>query len=78
VVPVSGPRILATDGSKFRIVRIEDGDRVTNVLEKADGFDALGCERWRTVNVGEADNLTRWMRDFIIGHAIQCPQLQEK
>ena len=71
-----GPRILASDG-KFRIVRIVDGERVTNVLEKADGCDALGAERWRTVNVGEVDTVTRHLRDWIIGHAITCPHMKE-
>ena len=73
---MSGPRILATDG-KFRIVRIEDGERVTNVLEKHDGFDALGCERWREVNVGQVDTVSRQLRDWIIGHALSCPTLKE-
>jgi len=74
---MSGPRILATD-SKFRIVRIEDGDRVTNVLEKWDGCDALGVERWREVNVGQADTVSRWMRDWIIAHALSCDGMKEK
>lgn len=73
---MSGPRILASDG-KFRIVRIEDGDRVSNVLEKADGCDALGVERWREVNVGQADTVSRWLRDWIIAHALSCAQMKE-
>ncbi len=74
---MSGPRILATDG-KFRIVRTEDGDRVTHVLEKIDGCDALGVERWREVNVGQSDTVSRWMRDWIIAHALSCEGLKEK
>lgn len=72
-----GPRIVAAD-AKWRIVRIEDGDKLTYVLEKADGADALGCERWRDVNIGQADTITRWMRDWIITHALKCDQLKEK
>jgi hypothetical protein len=74
---VSGPRILATDG-KFRIVRIEDGDRVTNVLEKHDGFDALGCERWKEANVGSTEGIAKQLRDWIITHALSCAQLKEQ
>lgn len=73
---MSGPRILATDG-KFRIVRVEDGERVTNVLEKHDGFDALGCERWREINVGQVETIARQLRDWIIAHALSCSALKE-
>ena len=72
----NGPRILATDG-KFRIVRIEDGDRVTNVLEKHDGYDALGCERWKEASVGSGEGLAKQLRDWIIGHALSCPHMKE-
>jgi hypothetical protein len=47
---MSGPRIVAEDQA-FRIVRTEDGTRVTYVMEVPDGCDALGCERWRDVKV---------------------------
>lgn len=70
------PRILASDG-KWRIVRVEDGERVTNVLEKHDGFDALGCERWKSLNVGEADTITRQLRDWVIAHALVCERMKE-
>lgn len=66
-----GPTIIATDESMFRIVRIVNGERVTYVLEKADGCDALGVERWRELRVGEADNVTRHLRDWIIRQAIK-------
>lgn len=72
----SGPRILAADG-RFRIVRIEDGESVKNVLEKADGCDALGVERWREVDVGRSETITRYLRDWVIAHALQCPQMKE-
>lgn len=45
---MSGPRIIAgSDKDGFRLVRIEDGDRVSHILEVPDGCDALGVERWR-------------------------------
>jgi len=68
---VSEPRILASDG-KWRIVRIEDGDKVGHVLEKQDGYDALGVERWKELRVGEADGLTRQLRDYIIAQAVKA------
>lgn len=68
---MSGPRIIAAD-AKFRIVRLEDGERVTHTLERHDGFDALGCERWKELRVGDADNLTRSLRDYIIATAIKA------
>jgi hypothetical protein len=59
----SGPRILVQD-DRFRIVRIEDGERVTYVVEVPDGCDALGVERWREF---KTDNtLAKAMRDYII------------
>lgn len=71
-----GPRIIATDG-KFRIVRIEQGERVSNVLERADGCDALGVERWKEIDVGAGESISRRLRDWIIGHAISCPHMKE-
>jgi len=68
---MSEPRILASDG-KWRIVRQEDGERITHVLEKQDGCDALGVERWKELRVGEADNLTRQLRDWIIVMAVKA------
>lgn len=72
---MSGPRILATDG-KFRIVRVEDGDRVSHVLEKQDGCDACGVERWKDINVGTGESLSRQLRDWIVQHALTCPQMK--
>lgn len=68
---MNGPRVLASDG-KWRIVRVEDGEKVTYTLERHDGFDALGCERWKELRVGDADNLTRQLRDYIIAQAIKA------
>jgi hypothetical protein len=73
---LSGPRILASDG-KFRLVRLEDGERVTNILEKHDGFDALGCERWKEANVGSGEGLAKQLRDWIVQHALKCPEMKE-
>lgn len=39
-------RVIA-EADDFRLVRVEDGDRVTYLLELPDGADALGVERWR-------------------------------
>jgi hypothetical protein len=71
-----GPRVIATDG-KFRIVRIEDGQRVDHVLEKADGCDALGVERWKDINVGAGESLSRQLRDWIVAHALRCQLMKE-
>lgn len=73
---MSGPRILATDG-KFRIVRVEEGERISHVLEKADGCDALGVERWRDVSLGTGEGISRQLRDWIIAHALSCAQMKE-
>lgn len=49
----SGPRIIAGgDNDGFRLVRTEDGDRISHVLEVPDGCDALGVERWREFKMG--------------------------
>ena len=64
---MSGPTILVDD-SRFRIVRVEDGDKVTYVVEVPDGCDALGTERWRDF---KTDNtLVKAMRDYIIRGAV--------
>ena len=68
---MSGPSILALD-SKWRIVRVEDGEKVTYTLERHDGTDALGVERWKELRVGDADNLTRQLRDYIIAQAVKA------
>lgn len=73
---MSDARVIASDG-KWRIVRIEDGDRVTIVLEKQDGHDALGCERWKEINVGSIETISRQMRDWIVGHALTCSHMKE-
>jgi hypothetical protein len=46
----TGPRIVAGDQA-FRIVRVENGDCITYVMEMPDGCDALGVERWRDCKV---------------------------
>jgi hypothetical protein len=59
--------ILAS-AEKWRIVKQVDGERVTYLLEKLDGADGLGVERWKAVNIGDGsvDTLTRQLRDYII------------
>lgn len=74
---MTGPRILATDG-KFRLVRVEEGERVSYVLEKQDGFDALGCERWKETNVGSGEGLAKQLRDWIVTHALSCSHMKEQ
>lgn len=69
-------RILAAD-DKWRIVRIEEGEKVTYTLERHDGHDALGVERWKELRVGEADNLTRQLRDYIIAQAVKAAKEQD-
>ena len=50
-----GPRIIAGgDDDGFRLVRIEDGEKVSHVLEVPDGCDALGVERWREFQINSA------------------------
>ena len=70
-------RVIATDG-KFRIVRLEDGDRVDHALEKRDGEDALGVERWKDCNVGTSDSLSKQLRDWIIAHGLKCSQMAQE
>lgn len=70
-----GPRVLASDG-KWRLVRVTEGDRVAHVLEKQDGCDALGVERWKDINLGTGESLSRQLRDWIIGHALTCPRMK--
>jgi hypothetical protein len=74
---MNGPVIIAQH-EKWRIVRVVDGERVTYILEKHDGFDALACERWKEVRLGEAsvDSITRQMRDFIIQQAVKAEKEQ--
>lgn len=47
---MSGPRIIAGDET-FRIVRVEEGNKITHVVELPDNCDALGVERWRDAEV---------------------------
>ena len=69
-------RLVATDG-EFRIVRVEDGNKVTYWLEKHDGFDAFGVERWKSIgeNIG-ATGIARQLFNWIIGHSTKCPQMK--
>lgn len=69
---VAEPRVLIQT-PKFRIVLRADG---TKVLEKHFGTDAMGGDQWRDMAMGEADNVTRWLRDWIFAHAATCERLQ--
>jgi hypothetical protein len=60
---MSSPRIVASN-ERFRIVRIEDGNRIAHVIEVPDGADALGVERWREYKAESAG--VRALRDFIL------------
>jgi hypothetical protein len=59
---------------RWRIVKQADGERITYVLEKLDGIDALGVERWKDIKIGDGsvDSITRSMRDFIIMQAVKA------
>jgi hypothetical protein len=63
-----GPVIIAGD-DKFRIVRTAVGEHVTYEVEKPDGADALGVERWRSVSTDSP--VIRALRDYIIRGALQ-------
>lgn len=66
-----GPHVLIAD-EKFRIVRVTQGQNVIYIFEKADGCDALGCERWREVaSDGAGSTPFKWLRDQVIRLAIQ-------
>jgi hypothetical protein len=69
-----GPRILLDTG-KFRVVELANGNKV---IEKADGADALGVERWRDLKLGEADRVAVLLRDWIFAHVVKCDLCQQK
>ena len=72
-VVTDGPReVIRTD--KFRIVQGASG---TYSVEKFEGYAAMGEERWRDLKFGEADAMSRLMRDWIFAHAACCPLLKE-
>lgn len=67
-----GPReVIRTE--KFRIVQGANGDYS---VEKYEGYDAMGGERWRDLKFGEADATSRLLRDWIFSHARVCPVLK--
>jgi hypothetical protein len=69
-----GPReIIRTN--RFRIVEGANGNKT---VEKFEGYDAMGGERWRDLKFGEADNTSRMFRDWIFEHAQTCPELKVK
>lgn len=67
-----GPRVLIkTD--KFRIVEGANGNKC---IERFDGYDAMGGERWRDLKFGEADATSRLLRDWIFEHVARCDALK--
>ena len=70
----TGPRI-ALQTPKFRVVELENGNKV---LEKYEGDDAMGLPRWRDLKVGEADNVSRLLRDWIFEHIAKCDMCREQ
>jgi hypothetical protein len=69
----AAPRILLqTD--RLRIVETANGHKV---VEKHDGEDAMGVPRWRDLKIGEADNTSRLLRDWIFGHLGRHPECCE-
>lgn len=67
-----GPRVVLL-ADRFRIVELANGDKT---LERLDGTDAMGGERWRELKFGEADATSRLLRDWIFGHLGTCPLLK--
>ena len=67
---MSGPRIVL-QAPKFRVVEQENGNKV---LEKYEGEDAMGGARWRDLKIGEADNVSRLLRDWIFQHVSTHPE----
>lgn len=67
-----GPRVLLqTD--KFRVVEGANGNKA---VERFEGLDAMGGERWRDLKFGEADATSRLLRDWIFSHCATCPELK--
>lgn len=70
-------QLIATDG-EFRIVKQVEGDRVTYILEKQDGFDAFGVERWK--NIGDSIGTTgiaRQLFNWVLKHSVVCTHMKE-
>ena len=67
-----GPRVVVL-ADKFRIVQGASGNYT---VEKNEGYDAMGGERWRDLKFGEADATSRLLRDWIFDHCRTCPALQ--
>ena len=65
-----GPRILLLT-PRFRIVEVGDGNKV---MERPDGCDALGVERWRECKFGDAETNARMVRDWIFQHLAAHPE----
>jgi hypothetical protein len=72
----NGPHILSTNmDGKIRLVQLQNG---TKVIDKHDGADSLGVERWRELRFGDAENMARWMRDWVIELVRERGQEQDR
>ncbi len=71
-----GPReVIRTD--KWRLVQLPNA---AYVCERFSGLDAMGAERWTTIELGSkgpTESFTVWLRDFLIEHAKTCALLRE-
>lgn len=68
------PRILVQT-EKFRIVELPNGNKV---MERYDGEDAMGGQRWGLIKIGDGDSIGRWLRDYVFAHLAVCPTRKEQ
>ncbi len=62
-------RIVVQD-AEFRIVRIEDGNHVSHVVEVPDTPDALGVERWRSLEMKNIKPFAMFL-SYILRHCAE-------
>ena len=73
---MNGPRVLLLFADdKFRIVELANGNKV---LERYDGADAMGTARWGEVRLGDAERVSRVLRDWMFGHLAVCTYRKEQ
>lgn len=59
-------RVLLVNEPDFRVIRIELADGNTeHVLERRDGLDAMGAERWTKFELGSSTTLRSLFKFFI-------------
>lgn len=71
---MSKPRVVIQT-EKFRVVELPNGDKT---VERFEGTDAMGGDRWRDLKFGEADATSRLLRDWVFQHTAKCPLCQEQ